>query len=186
MILALKFFYTSNYSLVTPSGSSIQHQTVLRPQNSIPEDEISCTLRITVETSASVASVIKGKHPCYIGCSTKIKHTTGPFVLVNPEPIDTSVMEIGELLNWIGEGPTMQCLLVSQENFHRDAQNRSSPALPKLTYAVIYLLQYRTVSHSRLPICPATTTPKQQMNKNVAPTPFLPVQLQWENTYLCK
>ena len=25
---------------------------------------------------------------------------------------------------------------MSQENFHRDAQNRSSPALPELTYSV--------------------------------------------------
>ena len=75
---------------------------------------------------------------------------------------------------------------MSQEIFHRDAQNRSSPALPELTYAVEYLQQYPTDSHSRLPICPATTTPKQQMNENLAPTLFLPVQLQWENTCPCK
>ena len=62
----------------------------------------------------------------------------------------------------------------------------SSPALPELTYAIEHLQQYPTDSHSRLPICPATTTPKQQMNENIAPTPFLPVQLQWENTCPCK
>ena len=68
---------------------------------------------------------------------------------------------------------------VSQENFHRDALSRSSPALPELTYAV-KLLPYSTVNHSQLPICPTTTTPEQQMNKFRLPTPFPMAQLQWK------
>ena len=47
-----------------------------------------------------------------------------------------------------------------------------SPALPELTYAVKQLLQYSTVNRSRLPICPNTTTPEQQMNKFRVQTPF--------------
>ena len=61
---------------------------------------------------------------------------------------------------------------MSQENFLRDAQNDSSPALPELADAVKGILQYSTVNHSRLPICLITKIPEQQMNKLCVQTPF--------------
>ena len=61
---------------------------------------------------------------------------------------------------------------MSQENFLRDAQNDSSPALPELADAAKIILQYSTVNHSRLPICLITTMPEQPKNKLCGKTLF--------------
>ena len=70
---------------------------------------------------------------------------------------------------------------MSQENYQRHAPNRSNPALPELHICPQKIpANYLTDRQDQFPICPATATPKQQMNKSLALTPFLPVQLQWE------
>ena len=63
-------------------------------------------------------------------------------------------------------------IVLSQENFLRDAQNYSSPALPEPADAVKIILQHSTVNHSRLYICFITTMPEQLMNKLCVKTPF--------------
>ena len=56
-------------------------------------------------------------------------------------------------------------VVLSQEKFHRDAHNRSHPALPETSpMPEKYWLHYPTGRRDQFTICSVTAPPKQQMN----------------------
>ena len=107
--LRLKFV---NKNMVNPSSPAITHQYVLRRWDDVPLEHVKKSILMIVDPSFRNRHRQRGKRLPYIGGSTKLRVAKGLLEIIDPDPLDKSIISLGHIANWLtSEGSNLRQLI---------------------------------------------------------------------------